>query len=494
MSLREKAISGAKWSAASMISIVSVQFLQVAILAHLLKPGELGLASMVSLVTTLADMFLDMGLSTAIVQRKNVAANELTSLYWLNVMFGAVLGGLLLAGSGVAAWFFSEPELKTLVALAALMFFVSPHGLLYQSLMARELMFDMLSKIEVASSMVLFITTLVAALRGFGAYSPVIGALTAAVCRVTLLNLNGRKLHKPRLRFRLSETRSYLSFGVFQAMDSMVNYLNGNFGGIVAGRVLGAATLGGYNLALNCAVNFPARLNPFFTRVLFPVFSIIQDDTVKLRQNYYKLTGFIAMFNFPLVFGLMVVAPDFVVCMFGEKWLWATPVLRVLCLVGAFRCLGNPVASLMMATANIRVSFWFNLIKTTVMLPAIILGASLGGALGVAISLVTVEAITIMPMYHFMLKRVLGPSLAEFFNACFVPLRMTLPMVASVLVASELLDASSTGHVLRLIAEVTLGAAVFGVTFLLDRSLLCAEIRGIVLKMVRKAALRHGLQ
>jgi lipopolysaccharide exporter len=45
----------------------------------------------------------------------------------------------------------------------------------------------------------------------------------------------------------------------------------------------------------------------------------------------------------------------------------------------------------------------------------------------------------------------------------------------------------------KLIIEIALGAVVFGVTFLLDRSLLCAEIRGIVLKMVRKAALRHGL-
>lgn len=493
MSLREKTISGAKWSAASMISVVSVQFLQVAILAHLLRPVEVGLVSMVSLFTTLADMFLDMGLGTAIVQRKQVTSNELSSLYWLNVMFGAVLGAILMAGSGLAAWFFGEPELKSLVALAALMFFISPHGLQYQSLMARELMFDMLSKIEVASSSILFAGTLLAAMHGYGAYSPVIGALSACVCRTLLLNINGRKLHKPGLRFRLSDTRTYLSFGVFQAMDSMVNYLNVNFGGIVAGRALGAATLGGYNLALNCAVNFPARLNPFFTRVLFPVFSIIQDDKVKLRHNYFKLTGFIAMFNFPLVFGLMIVAPDFIECMFGAKWLWATPVMRVLCLVGAFRCIGNPVASLMMATANIKLSFWFNLVKTLAMVPAIIVGAYLGGALGVALSLLIVEAIGFVPMYQFMLKRVLGPSFGEFLRAVLVPLRMVLPMVACVWVASELLDASSTHHVLRLGFEVSLGALVFGVTFLLDRSLLCAEIRGIVFKMVRKATLRHGV-
>jgi len=106
MSLRAKAISGAKWSAASMVTMIAVQFVQVAILARLLQPHELGLASMASLVATLADMFLDMGLSTAIVQRRNISRTELSSLYWMNVLWGLILGAVLLAGSGVAAWFF----------------------------------------------------------------------------------------------------------------------------------------------------------------------------------------------------------------------------------------------------------------------------------------------------------------------------------------------------------------------------------------------------
>jgi lipopolysaccharide exporter len=307
-----------------------------------------------------------------------------------------------------------------------------------------------------------------------------------------MLKVSGRKLHKPAWRFRLSDTRSYLGFGVFQAMDAMVFYLNFNFGGIVAGRALGAATLGGFNLAHNCAVGFPARLNPFFTRVLFPVFSIIQDDTEKLRTNYFKLTGFMAMFNFPLVFGLLIAAPDFVGSMFGAKWLWITPIMQVLCLVGAFRSIGHPVTSLMMATGKIRLSFWFNLAKTMAMVPAIIIGAYLYGALGVAFGLLAVEVIAFLPMYQLLIKRVLGPSFGEYLNACFIPLRMTVPMVASVWIASGLLQGSMP-HSVKLIIEIALGAVVFGVTFLLDRSLLCAEIRGIVLKMVRKAALRHGL-
>jgi lipopolysaccharide exporter len=147
----------------------------------------------------------------------------------------------------------------------------------------------------------------------------------------------------------------------------------------------------------------------------------------------------------------------------------------------------------MMATGKIRLSFWFNLAKTATMVPAIIIGAYLGGALGVAFGLLAVEVIAFLPMYLLLIKRVLGPSLGEYLNACFIPLRMTAPMVASVWIASGLLQGAVHPGV-KLIVEIALGALVFGATFLLDRSLLCAEIRGIVLKMVRNVVLRQGLQ
>jgi lipopolysaccharide exporter len=489
MSLRAKAISGAKWSAASMVTMIAVQFVQVAILARLLQPHELGLASMASLVATLADMFLDMGLSTAIVQRKNISRTELSSLYWMNVLWGLILGAILLAGSGLAAWFFSAPEVKPIISLAALLFIITPHGQQYHSLMERELMFDSLSKIGFACSPVLFVATLLAATHGCGAYSPVIGALASELTRTVLLNLYGRRLYTPSFHFKFSETRPYLRFGMYQAMDSIIYYLNGNFGGIVAGRALGAVALGGYNLATNCAVNLPSRLNPIFTRVIFPVFAIMQDDQVKLRQNFFKLTGLIALMNFPLVFGLMVISPDFVACVFGEKWLWISPVIKVLCVVGAFRCIGHPVGLLLMATGNVKTSFWFNLTKTIVMMPAIILGAHLGGALGVALALLVVEAAVFLPTYTFKLKPVLGPCFGAYLRACLIPARMTIPMVAVVLVASRILDTLGAGHFLALAVEVCLGAVVFGATFLLDPSLLCGEVRTILLNMVRRPAL-----
>jgi lipopolysaccharide exporter len=486
MSLRDRAISSAKWSAISMVSLIGIQFVQGALLARLLHPFELGLASMVSLVATFAELFLDMGLSTAIVQRRNISEGELSSLYWMNAFWGLVIGGCLMAGSGIAAWLFSAPNIQPIICLAAVIFMVIPHGQQYRSLMERELMFETLSKIEVISSCVLFAATLLAATHDGGAYSPIIGALTSATVRTVLLNYYGRALYTPSLHFKFSETRPYLSFGLYQAMTWIVNYLNVNFGGIIAGRILGAVALGGYSLSLNSAVNLPARLNPIFTRVVFPVFSIIQDDRVKLRQNYYKLSGLIALVNFPVVFGLMVIAPHFIYCVFGEKWLWITPVMRVLCLVGAFRCIGNPVESLLMATANVKTNFRFSVAKTVLLLPAIIVGAHLGGAIGVALALLTIEALAFLPIYFVLLRPVLGPSFSDYLKAYIVPLRLTMPMVASVWLASILLDASLS-HVMALAIQVLVGAASFGLLIFFDSSVLCREVRGMALHALRKA-------
>ncbi len=76
------------------------------------------------------------------------------------------------------------------------------------------------------------------------------------------------------------------------------------------------------------------KLNPIITRVLFPAFAKIQDDTAKLRVNFYKLLSVVGIINFPALLGLMVVSNNFVPLVFGEKWVSIIPVLQLLCVVG----------------------------------------------------------------------------------------------------------------------------------------------------------------
>lgn len=119
--------------------------------------------------------------------------------------------------------------------------------------------------------------------------------------------------------------------------------------------------------------------------MLFPAFAKIRDDTEKLRVNFYKLLSVVGIINFPALLGLMVVANNFVPLVFGEKWNSIIPILQLLCVVGLLRSVGNPIGSLLMAKARVDISFKFNVFKTFLFIPAILIGGHLAGAIGVTL-------------------------------------------------------------------------------------------------------------
>jgi len=91
MTIKQQAVSGIKWSGASMGMKTGLQFVTLAVLARLLSPSDFGLMGMVMVVIGFAQLFADMGISNAIVYRQDTTREELFSLYWLNILVGIVV-------------------------------------------------------------------------------------------------------------------------------------------------------------------------------------------------------------------------------------------------------------------------------------------------------------------------------------------------------------------------------------------------------------------
>ncbi|SPW58036.1 putative flippase (Putative export protein) [Escherichia coli] len=169
------------------------------------------------------------------------------------------------------------------------------------------------------------------------------------------------------------------------------------------------------------------KLNPIITRVLFPAFAKIQDDTEKLRVNFYKLLSVVGIINFPALLGLMVVSNNFVPLVFGEKWNSIIPVLQLLCVVGLLRSVGNPIGSLLMAKARVDISFKFNVFKTFLFIPAIVIGGQMAGAIGVTLGFLLVQIINTILSYFVMIKPVLGSSYRQYILSLWLPFYLSLP-------------------------------------------------------------------
>ncbi|ALB55514.1 MOP flippase family protein [Cronobacter universalis] len=476
MSLRDKTISGAKWSAISTVIIISLGLVQMTILARLMDGHQFGLLTISLVIIALADTLSDFGIANSIIQRKTISNLELTTLYWLNVGLGIVVCVVVFLLSDLIAGVLHNPDLAPLIRTLAFAFVVIPHGQQFRALMQKELEFNKIGAIETFSVLAGFTFTVVSAQYWPVAMTAILGYLVNTAVRTALFGFFGRKIYRPGLHFSLSSVSSNLKFGAWLTADSLVNYVNTNLSTLVLARILGAAVAGGYNLAYNVAVVPPMKLNPIITRVLFPAFAKIQDDIDKLRVNFYKLLSVVGIINFPALLGLMVVSNNFVPLVFGEKWVSIVPILQLLCVVGLLRSIGNPIGSLLMAKARVDISFKFNVFKTFLFIPAIVAGGHLGGALGVTLGFLLVQIINTVLSYFIMIKPVLGSSYREYIQSILLPFWLSLPT----LVVSYALGVALKGHLALaplLAVQIAAGVLAFGVTIVLSRNALVVELK-----------------
>ncbi|MCD5406439.1 MAG: MOP flippase family protein [Desulfotomaculum sp.] len=205
------------------------------------------------------------------------------------------------------------------------------------------------------------ITAISTALIGQGVFALVWGALANAAARTLFLLVVGLKNWRPAWRFKISDIRSFVSFGLYQLGERTINFLNSKLDTILIGSLLGAQALGFYTLAWNLIIQPLQKLNPIITRVAFPVFAKLQDDNARLKRGYMSTLNILSAMNFPYFFGLAVVAPLLVPVVFGMQWLPSILLMQILCVVGLLRSTGNPIGSLLLAKGRADWGFKWNL-------------------------------------------------------------------------------------------------------------------------------------
>ena len=253
MSLREKTISGAKWSAIATVIIIGLGLVQMTVLARIIDNHQFGLLTVSLVIIALADTLSDFGIANSIIQRKEISHLELTTLYWLNVGLGLVVCVAVFLLSDAIGDVLNNPDLAPLIKTLSLAFVVIPHGQQFRALMQKELEFNKIGMIETSAVLAGFTFTVVSAHFWPLAMTAILGYLVNSAVRTLLFGYFGRKIYRPGLHFSLASVAPNLRFGAWLTADSIINYLNTNLSTLVLARILGAGVAGGYNLAYNVA-------------------------------------------------------------------------------------------------------------------------------------------------------------------------------------------------------------------------------------------------
>jgi len=478
LSLKAQAVSGAKWSGLSTGIVTALHFITLALLARLLSPSDFGLMGMIMVVIGFARVFMDMGISNAIVYRQNITKEELSSLYWLNILAGITVFFIISASAPVIVSFYNEPQLNDLVYLAAVIFLITPVGQQFQILLQKELQFKALAKIEIICSVTNSLTTIILAINGFGVYSLVWGQLAGTSVRAVQLFYIGCKKWKPGWYFSWKGIKTYISFGLYQMGEQTINYFNTNLDYLLIGSFLGAKSLGYYTLAYNLIIRPASMINPIITRVAFPVFSKVQNDLSKLKKGYLKVLELLSLVNFPLMVGFAVVAPVAVPVIFGDQWFPSIILIQILTIVGLLRSTGNPVGSLLLARGRADLGFKWNLALMITQIPGLYIGAKFGGTVGVAIAFAILMCIYSPFNYLILIRKMVGPCLHDYFFSMWPSLWMSAVMGCMIIIIGLLFH--SLSQLFLLIILVTSGMIIFCFLLVYMNNNLFSEIKQMV--------------
>src|SRR6202162_1193428 len=149
--LKEKAIRGGLARICSQVTFFAVRIGALIVLARLLDPKDFGLVGMVTALTGVLTLFRDFGLSTATVQRLDVTHEQLSTLFWINVIVGAVLTLGLLITAPLIVQFYHEPRLFWVTVVLSTGFLINAAGVQQSAILQREMRFTALATIQIIS-------------------------------------------------------------------------------------------------------------------------------------------------------------------------------------------------------------------------------------------------------------------------------------------------------------------------------------------------------
>jgi O-antigen/teichoic acid export membrane protein len=328
MDLKRKTLRGGLARLSAQAANFLIRLGSLMILARLLGPKDFGLVGMVTAFTGVLNLFRDFGLSAAAVQRATVTDDQISTLFWINILVGALLGLLAVAMAPVIGAFYHEPRLVAVTAVLAVGFLFNAAGVQHSAILQRQMRFTALAVVNTVGLIVGTAIAIGGARAGYGYWALV--AMTIAAPLTGTIGLWLATAWVPGMPRRRTGIRSMMRFGGTLTLNGLVAYFAYNLEKVLLGRFWGADAIGLYGRAYQL-VNIPTdNLNSAVGEVAFPALSRVQDDPQRLRSYFLKGYSLVLSFTVPVTIVCAFFADDVIFVLLGPKWKEAVVIFRLL--------------------------------------------------------------------------------------------------------------------------------------------------------------------
>lgn len=445
-----------KWVSLSQVIRVLCQVLAMVFFSRYLTPIEIGIMAMTVIVVNFVNVLRDMGSSAAIIQKDNVTDELICSVFYLNLLMGAGLFFLVYFCSGLIAAFFKEPLVSSTLSLVAIAFPINSVTSVHLALLERDSKFNKIAAVEIFSSLLSLSIAVLYAMNGGGVYSLVLQTLLYSV--LSSLGFWFYSKWLPKFKFSLIDIKSIFSFSSNLIGFNIINYFSRNSDQIIIGRFFSADLLGQYSLAYRIML-FPVQNITFvLTRSLYPLLSRLQNDPKEAYKIYLKTLRAISFIIPPLMLGVCAVSDEFVLFVFGNKWVQIPGILVWLAPVAIMQSLVSTTGAVFMSHAKTNVLLRISIYNAFLQISAFLIGAFY--SLKVLVILYCAANVLMFVPNMYLAFSVIGGRFVELFQTIWKPLFSAFVMYSVLRYFSE--DFVSHNVLgLSLIMKIIMGILVY---------------------------------
>lgn len=332
--LKEKTSKGLLWSALNNGSTQVLNLVFGIALARLLTPEDYGIIGVLTIFTTVAGALQASGFNTGLINLKSPTDHDYNSVFWFNVFASWGLYLILLGGAPFIAAFFNQPCLVSVSRIVFLSVPISAIGISNGAYMTKNMMNREMALLSIYSLVISGCVGIVMAFNDYGYWSLVAQQLT-----YTTISNFGRFFYvqwRPTLCFDFDPVRKMFNFCVKILFTHIAIILNQHLLTFVFGRLFPIQVVGNYFQASKWNTMAYSTIQNSIGQISQTVLVSVEEEREREIRVFRKLVRFTAFLCFPALFGLALVAKEFIFITIGEKWENSVPLLQILCLGGAF--------------------------------------------------------------------------------------------------------------------------------------------------------------
>lgn len=331
---KAKVITSLFWKFFERMGTQGIQFIIQLILARLLLPEDYGVIALITVFISLANVFVQSGFNTALIQQKDVEEEDYSSVFVVSAVVALIIYILLFVSSDAIAAFYKMPNLSSVIKILGLVLFFGAFNSIQIAKVSREFQFKKLFYSSLGANIFSGILGIILAYYKFGVWALVAQQLSNQffICVILLFIVDW----KPHMRCNLSRIKNMFDYGWKLLVSNLIDVLYNNIYSLVIGKFYKSDQLGYYNRADQFPNILVTNVNGSIQSVMLPALSEEQDNLAKVKSMVRRSMVTSSFFVFPAMAGLAACSEPLIELLLTEKWLFCVPIMRMLCLSYAF--------------------------------------------------------------------------------------------------------------------------------------------------------------